>query len=90
MALVRCDVADRAVSVLAVLPLHEAMALREAGKNLSNYRLLDTTLDVALEPCAACVGAIIHARVARVVYGAREPKAGVAGSVVEIFPQSQN
>jgi len=59
MALGRCDVADRAVSVLAVVPLHETVALREAGKNLSNYRLLDTTLDVTLEPCAACVGNIM-------------------------------
>ena len=63
----------------------EMVALREAGKILSNYRLLDTTLYVTLEPCVMCAGAIIHARVGRVVYGARDPKAGAAGSVVDIF-----
>ncbi|WP_455208455.1 tRNA adenosine(34) deaminase TadA [Kaarinaea lacus] len=63
----------------------EMVALREAGKLLSNYRLLDTTLYVTLEPCVMCAGAIIHARVARVVYGAKDPKAGAAGSVVDIF-----
>jgi tRNA(adenine34) deaminase len=63
----------------------EMVALREAGKTLSNYRLLDTTLYVTLEPCVMCAGAIIHARIARVVYGARDPKAGAAGSVVDIF-----
>ena len=63
----------------------EMVALREAGKNLVNYRLLDTTLYVTLEPCVMCAGAIIHARVGRVVYGATDPKAGAAGSVVNIF-----
>lgn len=63
----------------------EMVALREAGKNLVNYRLLDTTLYVTLEPCVMCAGAIIHARVGRVVYGASDPKAGAAGSVVNIF-----
>ncbi|WP_455366975.1 tRNA adenosine(34) deaminase TadA [Kaarinaea lacus] len=63
----------------------EIIALRAAGKNLSNYRLLDTTLYVTLEPCVMCAGAIMHARVGRVVYGAYDPKAGAAGSVVDIF-----
>ncbi|WP_455201699.1 tRNA adenosine(34) deaminase TadA [Kaarinaea lacus] len=63
----------------------EMLALREAGKSLSNYRLLDTTLYVTLEPCVMCAGAIIHARVGRVVYGANDPKAGAAGSIVDIF-----
>ena len=63
----------------------EMVALREAGKQLSNYRLLDTTLYVTLEPCVMCAGAIIHARIGRVVYGASDPKAGAAGSVVDIF-----
>jgi tRNA(adenine34) deaminase len=67
----------------------EMVALREAGKTLRNYRLLDTTLYVTLEPCVMCAGAIIHARVARVVYGARDPKAGAAGSVVDIFANPQ-
>jgi len=61
------------------------VALRQAGKILNNYRLLDTTLYVTLEPCVMCAGAIIHARVGRVVYGANDPKAGAAGSVVDIF-----
>ncbi|KPJ93338.1 MAG: hypothetical protein AMJ55_08205 [Gammaproteobacteria bacterium SG8_15] len=63
----------------------EMVALRQAGKILNNYRLLDTTLYVTLEPCVMCAGAIIHARVGRVVYGANDPKAGAAGSVVDIF-----
>lgn len=63
----------------------EMVALRAAGKSLSNYRLLDTTLYVTLEPCVMCAGAIIHARVGRVVYGTNDPKAGAAGSVVDIF-----
>jgi tRNA(adenine34) deaminase len=63
----------------------EMVALRQAGKALNNYRLLDTTLYVTLEPCVMCAGAIIHARVGRVVYGANDPKAGAAGSVVDIF-----
>lgn len=63
----------------------EINALRAAGKNIENYRLLDTTLYVTLEPCAMCAGAIIHARVGRVVFGASDPKAGAAGSVLDIF-----
>ncbi len=63
----------------------EVMALRAAGRQLENYRLLDTTLYVTLEPCAMCAGAIIHARVSRVVYGAADPKGGAAGSVFDIL-----
>ena len=59
----------------------EIIALREAARRLENYRLPDTTLYVTLEPCVMCAGAIIHARVNRVVYGAPDPKAGAAGSV---------
>ena len=55
------------------------MALREAGKQLENYRLLDTTLYVTLEPCCMCAGALIHSRVKRVVYGARDLKTGRQG-----------
>ena len=63
----------------------EIVALRTAGQAVENYRLLNTTLYVTLEPCVMCAGAIIHARVGRVVYGATDPKAGAAGSVVDIF-----
>jgi len=63
----------------------EINALRAAGKVLENYRLLNTTLYVTLEPCAMCAGAIIHARVGRVVFGASDPKAGAAGIVLDIF-----
>ncbi|WP_096360763.1 tRNA adenosine(34) deaminase TadA [Sulfuricaulis limicola] len=59
----------------------EIVALRAAATRMKNYRLTDTTLYVTLEPCAMCAGAIVQARVARVVYGAADPKAGAAGSV---------
>ena len=63
----------------------EIMALRSAAANINNYRLLNTTLYVTLEPCSMCAGALIHARVKRVVYGANDPKGGAAGSVFEIL-----
>lgn len=63
----------------------EIAALRDAARRLGNYRLPGSTLYVTLEPCAMCAGAIMHARVARVVYGARDPKTGVHGSVVDLF-----
>ena len=63
----------------------EIVALREAARRLANYRLPDTTLYVTLEPCAMCAGAIIHARVARVVFAARDPKGGAAGSVFDLL-----
>ena len=63
----------------------EILALREAGQRLANYRLPGTTLYVTLEPCAMCAGAIIHARVERVVFGAHDPKGGAAGSVFELL-----
>lgn len=63
----------------------EIQALRAAAARLENYRLPDTTLYVTLEPCVMCAGAIIHARVARVVYGATDPRAGAAGSVFEVL-----
>lgn len=62
----------------------EIMTLRRAGLALQNYRLLDTTLYVTLEPCAMCAGAMVHARVGRLVYGATEPRTGAAGSIVNI------
>ncbi len=63
----------------------EIMALRQAAQVLNNYRLLNTTLYVTLEPCVMCAGAIIHARVKRVVFGAFDPKAGAAGSMFEVL-----
>src|SRR3569623_3101915 len=63
----------------------EIMALRAGAQTLGNYRLADTTLYVPLEPCVMCAGAIIHARVARVVYGADDPKTGAVKSVAVIF-----
>jgi tRNA(adenine34) deaminase len=63
----------------------EILALREAAARLGNYRLLNTTLYVTLEPCVMCAGAIIHARVEHVVFGASDPKAGAAGSVFAVL-----
>jgi tRNA(adenine34) deaminase len=62
----------------------EVVALRAAGSTLSNYRLTDATLYVTLEPCPMCIGAIAQGRVARVVFGAYDPKAGAAGSVIDL------
>lgn len=67
----------------------EVMALRDAGRSLSNYRLPGSTLYVTLEPCVMCSGAIMHARVQRVVYGARDPKTGAAGSVIDLFAEAR-
>ncbi len=67
----------------------EIMALRDAAGHLGNYRLPGCTLYVTLEPCAMCAGAIMHARIARVVFGARDPKTGVAGSVVDLFAETR-
>lgn len=63
----------------------EIMALRAAANKINNYRLLDTTLYVTLEPCIMCSGAIIHSRVKRVVYGAQDPKAGAVNSAFNIL-----
>ena len=63
----------------------EIAALRDAARHLENYRLPGCELFVTLEPCAMCAGAILHARLARVVYGARDLKTGVHGSVVDLF-----
>jgi tRNA(adenine34) deaminase len=64
----------------------EVMALRDAGQRVGNYRLPGSTLYVTLEPCPMCAGAIIHARVQRVVFGAFDPKGGAAGSVFDLLP----
>lgn len=63
----------------------EILALRQGGSALADYRLTDTTLYVTLEPCIMCASAIIHARVRRVVFGAWDPKAGAAGSIIDVF-----
>ena len=63
----------------------EVLALREASAKLGTWRLLDTVLYVTLEPCAMCAGAIVLARVPRVIYGAPDPKAGAAGSVLDVL-----
>ena len=63
----------------------EIVALREAGRTLGNYRLLGCTLVCTLEPCAMCAGAILHARLARLVYATPDPKAGACGSVLGVL-----
>lgn len=67
----------------------EVLALRDAAQQLGNYRLPGCTLYVTLEPCAMCIGAIFHARIARVVFGATDPKTGAAGSVIDLFGVDQ-
>ena len=65
----------------------EMAALREAGRVLGNYRLVDCDLYVTLEPCAMCAGAIQHARIRRLIFGARDPKTGACGSVIDLMAQ---
>jgi len=67
----------------------EIMALRDAATRLGNYRLPGCSLYVTLEPCAMCAGAIMHARIDRVVFGARDPKTGAAGSIIDLFAESR-
>lgn len=67
----------------------EIIALRQAAMYLQNYRLNDCTLVVTMEPCVMCAGAILHARIARLVYGAREYKTGAHGSVMDVFAESR-
>ena len=67
----------------------EVIALRNAGQALGNYRLEGCTLYVTLEPCAMCAGAMIHARIARLVFGATDPKAGAVGSVLSVLNHPQ-
>ena len=67
----------------------EIMALRNAATQVGNYRLPGATLYVTLEPCLMCAGAMMHARIARVVFGARDPKTGVAGSVLDLFAEAR-
>ena len=67
----------------------EILALRAAGRALGNYRLPGCVLYVTLEPCAMCVGALVHARIARIVYGAPDPKTGACGSVFDLAANSK-
>ncbi len=67
----------------------ELLAIREASRALGRWRLDDCTLYVTLEPCAMCAGAMIHARISRVVYGAADPKTGACGSVVDLFSDAR-
>jgi tRNA(adenine34) deaminase len=66
----------------------EIEVLRRAGKTLLNYRLPKTTLYVTLEPCSMCLGAMIHARIERVIFGASDPKSGVCGSTIDLSLES--
>jgi len=67
----------------------EIMALRDAAQRLGNYRLLNTTLYVTIEPCIMCAGALVHARIKEVVFGAAEPRTGAGGSVFDILQSSK-
>ena len=68
----------------------EILAMREAGKKLNNYRLIDTVMYVTLEPCSMCVGAMIHARVSKVVYGASEPRTGALGGAFNLLEANKH
>jgi tRNA(adenine34) deaminase len=67
----------------------EIRAMRDAARRLGNYRLVGCTLYVTLEPCAMCCGAIQHARIARLVFGAADPKTGCCGSVVDLMQEAR-
>jgi len=67
----------------------EILALREAGKNLGNHRLSECELFVTIEPCAMCAGALVHARIKRLIYGADDPKAGAVRSVLQVLNHPQ-
>ena len=67
----------------------EMMAMREAAQYTGNYRLVGCELFVTLEPCLMCAGAIMHARIARLVYGANDPKTGACGSVLNVFDEQR-
>jgi len=67
----------------------EMQALRDAAQNMGNYRLVDCELYVTLEPCLMCAGAIMHARIARVVFGASDLKTGACGSVLDVFDEQR-
>jgi tRNA(adenine34) deaminase len=67
----------------------EILAIRDAAKNIGNYRLVDCELYVTLEPCAMCAGAIQHARISRLIYGASDYKTGACGSVINLMAETK-
>lgn len=67
----------------------EIIAMRNAAQKINNYRLLDTTLYVTLEPCAMCAGAMLHARVKRLVFATLDPRAGAVGGAIDLFAANQ-
>lgn len=75
---------NRSISAMDPTAHAEVTALRDAAQNLRNYRLLDCTLFVTLEPCTMCIGALFHARIKRLVYAAVDPKTGVCGGVLNL------
>lgn len=78
---------NRPISASDATSHAETEAIRAACRALRNYRLAGATLYVTLEPCTMCIGAILHARIARVVFGAPDPKTGAAGSVINLFAE---
>ena len=81
-----CGAANMSINEYDASAHAEVRVIRDAGRFLGNYRLKDCTLYVTLEPCCMCAGAIIHARLARVVFGARDPRTGAAGSQFNLLP----
>ena len=82
-----CSAGNQVISTSDPSAHAEIVCLREGGKKLNNYRLTQCTLAVTLEPCAMCAGAIMHARIARLIFGAYDPKTGVCGSVTNLFAE---
>ncbi len=75
---------NRSITMMDSTAHAEVMAIRDAGQNEGNYRLLDCTLYVTLEPCVMCIGALFHARISRLVFAATDPKTGACGSVINL------
>jgi len=80
---------NRTIELMDPVAHAEIMALREAAQKVMNYRLLSTTLYVTVEPCIMCMGAIVHARVSKVVFGVKDPKWGAAGSLYDFSEDSR-
>lgn len=80
---------NRPVSGMDPTAHAEVVALRDAAARMGNYRLGECELYVTLEPCAMCAGAIMHARIKRVIYGAADPKSGACGSVTNLFAETR-
>ena len=80
---------NRTISLSDPTAHAEILVLRESGQKIQNYRLLNTTLYVTVEPCVMCMGALIHSRVAKLVFGALDPKGGAAGSLYNFAADSR-